>query len=324
MKTTSHLAEATATSVQKSIRSLSNASPDMPTNNASRDVHDTFTKLGYSLPLTVHQTYHDLELPDHQKITTYHVKPLDWMKHWMMHSPDLVGGSGNVFANFKAFWKVYQVNNPEHLVFQQHGDHLERVIPLLVHGDEGRAVKRTNYLVMSVESPIGSQYDPTTHCECHDKMRSRSGIPTYGEDLQTLSGDLLASARNQFTNFKGHSYLSRWLLFGVGGWLYKRHPGIVDDLLEKIGENLKILFHDGFDCCGQQIFGAVIAVKGDLDFHKKTLRVQGLKIFNIIEIFNNIENFFNPDRKRFGIEKIFNPRSKKKNQYWIENFSIWD
>ena len=60
---------------------------------------------------------------------------------------------------------------------------------------------------------------------------------------------------------------------------------------------------------------------------KATLRVQGLKFFNIIEIFNNIENFFTPDWKRFGIEKksipdwknFFNLRSKIF-QSGIENF----
>ena len=281
MKATSHPAEATAVSVDKSIRTLNGTNPaDVRGNNASRDVHEKFSKLGYSLPLTIHETHHELETPDHQRLTTYHIKPLDWMKHWMANAPELLGGSGNIFANFKAFWKVYQVSNPEHVVFEKHGHRLERVIPLLVHGDEGRAVKRTNYLVLSVESPIGSQYDPTTHCECHAQMASRSGIPTYGEDLQTLSGDLLESARKQYTNFKGHSYLSRWLLCGVGGWLYKRHPRVVDDLLEKITSNLKTLFHDGFDLGDQQVFAAVIAVKGDLDFHKKT--------FNLTRSYSNL------------------------------------
>ena len=39
----------------------------------------------------------------------------------------------------------------------------------------------------------------------------------------------------------------------------------------------------------------IIHAISDLFFSHVTLRVQGLKIFNIIEIFNNIENFFNPD-----------------------------
>ena len=274
IKNNFHLAEATALSVDKSIRTLSGADPaDVDGHNASRDVHDKFTKMGYSLPLQIHETQHDMETPDHQTLTTYHVKPLDWMEHWMTNAPELLGGSGNVFANFKSFWRVYQVTNPEHLVFEHHQQHLERVIPLLVHGDEGRAVKRTNYLVMSVESPIGSQYDPTMRCECHGKLVNRSGIPDYGTDLGTLSGELLESARKQFTNFKGHSYLSRWLLFGVGGWIYKKHPMVVDQLLQMTADSLKELFHDGFDLHGMRIFGAVIAVKGDLDFHKKTFNL---------------------------------------------------
>ena len=45
-----------------------------------------------------------------------------------------------------------------------------------------------------------------------------------------------------------------------------------------------------------------------------------MKIFNIIEIFNNIENFFNPDRKRVGIEKNFQSQIEKKNSILDRNF----
>lgn len=235
-------------------------------------MHEKFTKLGYSLPLEIHQIDHQImDAPDVQKLTTYHVKPLDWMKYWMKEAPELLGGAGNVFLNFKAFWEAYRVSNPEHMVFSQHGHRLDRVIPLLLHGDEGRAVKRSNFLVLSVESPLGGVEDPTIMCDCHEKLAGRAEIDDYGEDFEALSGEVLQLARKQFTNFKGHTFLSRWILFGAGGWLYKRHPHIVDEILQVITGNLKTLFDEGFDLDGAPMFGAVLAIKGDMDFHKKTM-----------------------------------------------------
>ena len=201
---------------------------------------------------------------------------MDWVRHWMNHSPDLLGGySGDALSNFEAFWRVYQMEHPGHSVFTQHMHRLNRVVPLLLHGDEGRAVKRTNYLVMSMESPLGSLADPNIRCDCCEALRCRRNLPTYGvENIGAISTATLETARKQLTNYKGHSFLSKWLLFGVGGWVYKKHPEIVEYLMEAITENLTQLFVDGVTLdSGEQVFGAVIAIKGDLDFHKKTMNL---------------------------------------------------
>ena len=265
--------QATARSVDSSLRSLKNHRPgDAPLTNASRDIHAKFSKLGYSLPIDIKTLTHRLETSDTKELTTYHIEPTDWIRHWMNECPELLGGQGDPFKNFKAFWKTYQVQHPGHEIFQRHLDQLDRVVPLLLHGDEGRAVKRTNYLVMSMESPLGSLHDPNLHCDCSKAMAHRSGIPSYGEDIGALPGDLVHLARQQVTNYKGHSYLSHWLLFGVGGWFYKKHPSIVDDLFKAIATNLQSLFEKGVSLSdGSVIYGAVVAIKGDLDFHKKSM-----------------------------------------------------
>lgn len=266
------LTQVAAHTVNRKLRAL-RGQPE-PSTNASRDIHEEFDLLGYSLPIDVHSKSHVMGESDTQSIMSYHVKPLDWVRHWMHNAPELLGGQGDPFQNFEAFWQCYKVEHPDHEVYAKHEQHLHRVVPLLLHGDEGRAVKRTNFMVVSMQSPLGSVPDSNLRCSCAAEMANRTGVPTYGEDLGTLSPETVNIASKQLTNGKGHTYLSRWLLFGVGGWLYKRHPHIIDDLLAEMTENLKVLFTDGFNFSDDQpIYGAVIGMKGDMDYHKKVMNL---------------------------------------------------
>ena len=223
--------EATAISAARSFKSLegkSLLSEGRVCTNASRDVHRKLHKMGYSIPVPIETMNHASENPDVYALTTYHIKPESWIQYLMAEEPPLLGGWNNsTEANFEAFWKAFQVEHPSHEIFNFHGDRLSTVIPVLLHGDEGRAVKRTNYLVMSMESPIGSLRDPTLKCHCRRDLAERSGLPGYGTDLGTLSPETSELCRQQMTNYKGHSYLSHFLLFGVGGWMYKKHPHVM-------------------------------------------------------------------------------------------------
>ena len=221
---------------------------------------------------------------DHQDATsetgllrTHHVKPQDWVKYWMDTSPETIGGCNNDAETiFSAFWALYRLQHPEHKVFQQHGDRLHKVVPLCIHGDEGRAVKRTNFLVCSVESVLGSVQDGRVSqgCSCEAKLMSRPSIPTYEPDTPppAIDPNMLRVAAEQLTNFKGHSYLSRMLIFGVGGWVYKKHPHIVDALFEELSINMTDLFENGVKVQnGDTYYAACVAVKGDMDFHAKVM-----------------------------------------------------
>ncbi|CAK9098549.1 unnamed protein product [Durusdinium trenchii] len=152
---------------------------------------------------------------------------------------------------------------------------VQHVVPLMFHGDEGRAVKKTNYFLTSVESPIGAVEDPSLRCTCKHDLRSRLGIPNYGEDAGNLSPAALHRARQQITNFKGHSYLSRFLLFGIGGWVYKKRQYIIDELLSIIASDMVDLFNKGVRLSsGDVVFGALVATKGDLDFQKRLMNLE--------------------------------------------------
>ena len=235
-------------------------------------MHKKMKDLGYSLPVPIQKTDHILDSPDVHQLTSYHIRPEDWVKHWMNHEPELLGGfNADPFTNFEAYWRAYQVQHPSHEVFSKHHMHLDKVVPLFVHGDEGKAVKRTNYLVLSVESPLGSLDDPHIKCTCCEDLRHRAGLPSYGSDLHPVGEEFLETCRQQTTNFKGHSFLSRCLCFGVGGWIYKRHPHVVDRLLAELVKSLQKLFFDGVPTKNGLIFAAVVGIKGDLDFHKKVM-----------------------------------------------------
>ena len=263
--------EATAQSADKSLRSLQGKSET--STNASRDVHQfVMNSMGYSLPIPIETL--DVDCGG-EPTTTYYIKPEHWVQHWMNEQPELLTGfSGNPQENCRAFWKCYQVHQPGHYIFEKHAGRLDQVIPIILHGDEGRAVKRTNYLVLSLESPLGSLDDPTTKCTCDQSLAGRAGLPSYGCDIGAVSEEFVTACGKQSTNYKGHSYLAHWLLFGMGGWIYKRFPHVVDSLVSRIAASLKTLFEDGVSTNRGQIYAALIGVKGDLDFHKKLMYLE--------------------------------------------------
>lgn len=233
-----------------------------------------FNDLGYSLPIPINRLEHESE--ETKQLFTYHLRPQDWIQHWMDSNPEILAGKGNPQENFKCFWEVYRQKHPSHEVYQKHSNNLGMVVPILLHGDEGRAVKRTNYFVTSIESPLGSVLDPNLKCSCHEKLLQRPNIPSYGCDSRVLDEQTLKVARAMVTNFKGHSYLSRFLLFGVGGWIYKRHPAVIDKLLLEVSMNLRELFETGVELsgpAGATIFAAMVSIKGDMDSHKKVMNL---------------------------------------------------
>eukprot|EP00438_Fugacium_kawagutii_P013700 Skav233525 [mRNA] locus=scaffold2975:258320:260080:- [translate_table: standard] len=242
--------------------------------NAERDCQRIFDNSGLTLPVPIQSRHHEC---GPTPLTSYYVKPQDWLRHWLQGCPELLAGqSSSPAESFESFWKLYQTEHPTHSIFATHKDHLGQVVPILVHGDEGRSVKKTNYLVVSMEVPFGSHDDPriAQGCSCQKFLASRPDLPNYGRDQGLVDDKWVNIARKQLTNFKGHSYLSRFLIFGLGGWVYKRHPHVATDLLQEFSTNMRSLFEDGIVLdTGEQFFGALVAIKGDLDFHQKYMNL---------------------------------------------------
>lgn len=272
--------EVTACSVRRTLNaSRGKVAHDKNWQNAERDCQRYFTKLGLSLPIEIQKIDHELTVHDSQPITTYHIKPQDWLKHWMNNNPELLGGlNGNTAQNFESFWRLYKYQHPNHEVFRSHSDRLHSVCPLLIHGDEGRSLKKTGYLVVAVETPFGSHEDEriSKGCSCASFLASRPDLPSFGVSSVNHSDDnSISIADGQLTNFKGHSYLSHWMIFGLGGWVYKKHPQVANKLLEELSLNMLELFEKGVVLQnGKTVFASLVGIKGDLDFHEKYMKLE--------------------------------------------------
>ena len=243
--------------------------------NASRIADKVFEEHELLLPLPIQQMQHEVVKGLHRSIDSYRLKPQDWVRFLYEEDPRLLGGlKGNLHENCYSFWQAYRLQHPEHTVFEKHGygDALRFVLPLLLHGDEGRGKRKTGYMVMSFETPFGSTAHSGRPCDCCQYLQDRPFLPSYGTlNEELLTPEVVSCCRKMYTNYKGHSYLSRHLLFGLGKTVYKDNPNVLQDLMEATAQDFKSLFESGVEINvggrTQTLFGAIVAIKGDLDFH---------------------------------------------------------
>lgn len=97
-------------------------------------------------------------------------------------------------ATLSAFWEKYREQHPSHPIYRmaaQGSISLDRVCPMVLHGDEGRSLKRQPFLVCNFHSLLGQGSNP------EDRRNAR---------LQVQS----AGVRHRL-NLKGHSYCNRFL-----------------------------------------------------------------------------------------------------------------
>ena len=175
--------------------------------NAQRYVENLFQAEGLSLPIPIEEIDHEVVKGLHRTMRTYHVTPESWVKCLLSEEPLFVAGAtGELQQNCRAFWEWYRLQHTSHAVYAKHGSSLQDVLPLYLHGDEGRGKRKTGYMVLSFESPFG----PTPRknsCECEEYMRGHPELPVYGmcrEDL--LDPSIVDLCSKMFTNYRGHSY----------------------------------------------------------------------------------------------------------------------
>eukprot|EP00438_Fugacium_kawagutii_P030935 Skav200082 [mRNA] locus=scaffold4413:148907:150756:- [translate_table: standard] len=248
---------------------MSAAEQNRAKQNAERDMHRKFVRLGLSLPVTLDPVDH--QLPD-SVIRTHWVKPSTWLKILVEEYPHVLFGEGNASDQCAAFWSLYEQHDPNHEIFARHAlEERKRCVPLLVYGDEGRGPKRGNFLIWSLESPLGiASMRKGCSCDCARELRK---VPRFeimeAEPVAQAPPEHLALAELQTTNYGGHSYATRHLLFGIPHWLYKQSKQVVQCHLKLLQEDLTSLFEDGFVCRGkgQKFFGCYLGTKGDLKHH---------------------------------------------------------
>ena len=242
-------------------------------------VQKVFKKRGKTLPV-------DPECMDHEgqtAIRTWYVSPQSWVEHLMAKNPDLLAGPDplEVEGNLTSFWNAYQFAHGHHEVFSS--PHLQgklhEVLPVLLHGDEGRSAKKGKCCVLSLQSVLGSLPEPETQedCTCAAALRQQRNLPVYGIGDDEAPYSLTETTRQyllrQATNYPGSTFISRWLLFSLGSWVYKPHPEILDRMIERLADDMRRLFVSGVKVGNKVWYVAVVGIKGDLDWHKQVFQL---------------------------------------------------
>ena len=134
--------------------------------NAERDLHKRFALLGLSLPLKAEPLTHENE--GKVVVTTHWVRPSTWIKVLLQKAPHVLLGENNHTLQCESFWALYRQHEPTAEVFKHRSEsELQRSIPILIFGDEGRGAKRGNFLVWTVESAIGLSYLSSEERACN-------------------------------------------------------------------------------------------------------------------------------------------------------------
>ena len=238
-------------------------------DNAERDCHRRFNRMGFSLPIAIRGVNHETETGT---ITTHWVRMTDYCEYFLRKAPFLlVGGNGDeVRPRLQKFWEAFRNHHPTHQVYQAHANELDRCIPYMFHGDEGKGPKRATFMDFSFETPFG--LDLRTHrdnvCSCFKEVERCGGPKLFKPDSTEYIEDAVTMSMSH--NAKGHSYLKRYLVFGLPhAWYKDGQSHILDKHIQLVAENAQDFFERGVcGANGEVFYGAFIGLKGDLKFHK--------------------------------------------------------
>ena len=253
--------------------------------HAQRSTDSFFKKRKLSLPVQISSLDHVVRVGKESRITSHFVLPSEWLRCIVSSDISVLCGEQNPAASFRAFWEGFRLSNPDHKVFEVHSpEALTKVVPLLLHGDEGRGQKKSPYLVVSIESPIGCMARLKKACSCSAHMEARPDLAIFGEARDYLLTEKVKNAcLKMFTNFRGHSYLTRHLVFGARAWVYKKNPHVLEELLDVIVDDFNQLMFRGIQIPGHPVmFAALAGCKGDMDWR--------LKMYNLNRCYSKVQS----------------------------------
>ena len=202
---------------------------------------------------------------DGEMVETHFVSVTNWLAFLLEQVPCLLaGGKDPLQDQLETFWSMYKYHHGGHAIFSEDPSRLCCTIPIVLFGDEGKGPKRGNYMVMTAESPLGLEEMPSNFtCSCASdvaKLPPEHVPDCYGPPAVSAAEE---AAQKQTTNYKGHSYLTRHVLFGLPDWVYKHHPEVFEDMMSVIAKDLDRLFRVGLRSGQRTYYAALIGVKGD-------------------------------------------------------------
>lgn len=259
--------------------------------HASRTVYRALARLGLAWKVPITEFVYPSNRPG-ENLTVPYLKPSDLVKCFLTHCPDLLfGGASHMkeqSQQLQTFWQHYRAFHPCHIAFHEFPHNLEQVIPLVLHGDEGRGLRKGNCAVLTLESPLGlSSHDVDSclkTCSCaqqlHAELSSRLGVdPQMGHDECAIS-------QAQRTNMQHHSFLTRFLVWAVHSRQYKEANGMIHALLQEVARDLRSLFYEGITLPGSSkpFFVAIIGMKGDLKWLVREVCIMNRCYLNLAKV----------------------------------------
>ena len=171
-----------------------------------------------------------------------------------------------------SFWASYGQTHKTHEVFREHAGCTSRVIPLCLHGDEGRGLKKTNTCIMMLEAIFGLSTAENIKCKRHYstcRCCSEWGLDPEApcNDEAEKDGAVPASAFQEI-NLQHHPFLTKLVLFALPRVFFKQKD-LLELLIRQISSELRQLFYEGVYARGVYWFGTIIGLKGDLAWFAK-------------------------------------------------------
>ena len=181
------------------------------------------------------------------------IRPSQWFEYVLCRkSQILLGGfAKNHPATpgfLQAFWDAYRGEEPQHVVFQDHANDLQRCVPFFLFNDEGRGHRKTPIQVVALESVFNvSSFKKFEKLKPHPS----TWTSTMFQEIQQHTGS-------------GSSYLSRILLYVLPHNLYKGKTNRLWDLvMDTVTRDMEQLFHHGVQVDGATFYPVLIGAKGD-------------------------------------------------------------
>lgn len=223
----------------------------IPEKNSERDLHRLTSKFNLTLPIPLsefrvgNQSFHYLKMSDWirfllERNLWHHLAGLD--------APN----AEKCQQSWLGFWARFRKVRPKHEVFQFPGKDLSRCCAFLLHGDEGRSVRKSAILVLAAHSILG--YGIRTSSSACEK------------DLHRL-------------NYKRNTWVTRYLLGVLPKGNYSNLTGeesdmevgeanVYEALLNVIAQDLRELFETGVvsPLDGHRYFLCIVNVMGDWPF----------------------------------------------------------
>ena len=190
-----------------------------------------------------------------------YLKPLDFAECLVRNGRerDLVGfptleQAGDTLADY---WQKFRVLFPGHRISELLEKGLlnpRRLIPLYLHGDEGRTYRKNGIMILCMQGALG-----------HGSLSGRRANQVKKQQLKK---------KNAKMNLYGHTFCTRQLFSVAHKKAYDKTPEVLHQLLDVWAKELKELLLKGFASkAGNRFRCAVVGCKGDWPFLVKAGRL---------------------------------------------------